>query len=60
MEQHLDMLRQLRLSYANDNENELENARRIAALHEEIAQLCHEDEQDIMNVIRGADALLDA
>jgi hypothetical protein len=53
MEDHLDMLQQLRHSYA-ESDKELENARRIAALHEQIAQLCHEDEQEIRTVIRGA------
>ena len=55
MDQHLEMLRQLRHSYA-DNETELDNARRITALHEEIAQLCHDDEQEVRTVIRGATA----
>ena len=47
------MLQQLRHSYA-DSDKELDNARRIAALHDEIVQLCHEDEQEIKTVIRGA------
>lgn len=53
MNEHLDMLRQLRHSYAN-NDEEVENVRRIAQLHEELAQLCQEDEQEITGIIRGA------
>ena len=55
MEQHLDMLRQLKGSYAD--ETDLKSAHRIATLHEAIAQLCHDDEQEVMSVIRGVTSL---
>lgn len=53
MGQHMDMLQQLRRSYAN-NEEELDNARRITELHDEVAQLCQQDERRITEIIRGA------
>lgn len=52
MGQHMDMLQQLRRSYAN-NEEELDNARRITELHDEVAQLCQQDERRITDIIRG-------
>lgn len=53
LEDHMAVLQELRLSYST-NEEELNAARRVNSLHDEIAQLCQQDEQRISSVIRGA------
>ena len=51
LDDHLDVMEHLKRSYADAEE--VQAAERINALHEEITQLCRQDEQRITEVIQG-------
>ena len=51
LEDHLDVMEHLKRSYADAEE--VQAAERINTLHEDIAQLCRQDEQRITDIIQG-------